>query len=188
MVTEAWAVVQLAACGFGGALIGSMAKTRRLRLPRVCVVKQESGEAEWILDPGFLATPLLGAFLAVLLASRAEVALWYGLATGYVGPALLNLLFDPLLKRLGADPEAAELNGNGAGLANGNGPGTGIPAGGAPAATVPGSAFPPGSVLRSGSPAGPGGQAAPDSAAPAGNEGPPERGGASGHEGRKGGA
>lgn len=101
-----------AAWGFAGALVGSMSRRRRLELPRVTVERRRrgaSGEWETVreVDPGFLAAPLLGAFLAVLADGRPWTAAAYGLATGWAGPAVLNALLDPLLSRLGR-PEPPE--------------------------------------------------------------------------------
>jgi hypothetical protein len=110
MTPEQLKLLQLATYGFAAALIGSMAKERKLRLPRVYLVKEETGEAIRILDPGFLAAPLLGAFMAMIIDGRLENALLYGLASGYAGPAVLNAFIDPLLHRLRIHPEGSDLH------------------------------------------------------------------------------
>jgi hypothetical protein len=123
MTPTDWQLLQAFACGFGGALIGSMAKTRKLQLPRVYAVRTATGEVIKGLDAGFLVSPLLGGILAMIVNGGPERAIGYGLATGYAGPAVLNALIDPFLRRLGIEPDGLA-NGNGNGVAGGlaNGP------------------------------------------------------------------
>ncbi|HEU4754104.1 MAG TPA: hypothetical protein VFU47_13420 [Armatimonadota bacterium] len=100
-----------AALGFIGALIGSMAKERRLTLPRVLVEIDEQGRRRRVIDPGFVVAPLVGALMAVYFDARYENALAWGAASGVVGPAILNIFSDWALKRLGfsVQPHGAEL-------------------------------------------------------------------------------
>lgn len=101
-----------AAWGGAGALIASMTRTRRLQLPRLYLRRSRDGETVRILDPGFLAAPLLGAFLAAALDGRPWTAAAYGLASGWAGPAILNALIDPILHRvLGRWPREPEEEG-----------------------------------------------------------------------------
>lgn len=94
-------ILAYAAYGGIGAVVGLVAKTRRLELPRVVRRQLRTGDHSTHLDVGFLAAPLLGAVLAVLFDTSAPNAIAWGLASGYVGPALLNAIIDPILARLG---------------------------------------------------------------------------------------
>jgi hypothetical protein len=98
-------LLEYAAFGAGGGLIGAMTKSRTLRLPRLLVERLEDGETVKVLDAGLLAAPLLGACLAMYFDTRPENALAWGLAAGYAGPTVLNVIIDPLLRKLGLNPD-----------------------------------------------------------------------------------
>lgn len=95
--------------GAVGGLIGAMAKSRRLTLPRITVEREADGELvkEW--DSGFLWAPFLGGALAAIVDGRPETAIAYGLASGYAGPAIINAVVDPILKKFGLNPDSPKL-------------------------------------------------------------------------------
>jgi hypothetical protein len=99
-------LLEYAAFGSVGAIVGAMAKCRKVQLPRVSVERTRDGETVTVIDMGFLTAPLLGACLAMYFDTNAPNAIAWGLAAGFVGPSLLNSMIDPLLKRLGFDPDA----------------------------------------------------------------------------------
>ena len=94
------------AYGAVGGLIGSMAKSRRLTLPRMVGERLADGTVRKIIDPGFVTAPLLGGLLAAYFDVRPENSIAWGLAAGYAGPSILNALVDQLLKRLGLAMES----------------------------------------------------------------------------------
>jgi len=98
-------LLEYAGYGLASGVIGTMARERRLTLPRIYKVRDGTNRAETVVDPGFLAAPVLGAVLAMIVDGRPQTALAYGLAAGFVGPALLHSLLEPLLKRFGIDLE-----------------------------------------------------------------------------------
>lgn len=85
-----------------GALLCAAARNRSLELPRIVRRRRSDGESTLAIDLGFLAAPLLGAVIAVLRDGSPVNAFAWGALAGYAGPALLNWIFDPLLKKLGA--------------------------------------------------------------------------------------
>ena len=88
---------------YGGiaGLIGAMAKSRRLTLPRIVTYRERDGEVVKMIDVGFLAAPFLGALLAAYFDTKPENAIAWGLASGYAGPSVCNAILDELLKRFG---------------------------------------------------------------------------------------
>jgi hypothetical protein len=96
-------LLEFAAFGFTAGIIGTMARERKLTLPRIYKIKELDGGTETVIDPGFLAAPVLGAALAMIVDGRPETALAYGLAAGFVGPSLLQSLLEPVLRKFGID-------------------------------------------------------------------------------------
>jgi hypothetical protein len=105
MTPEQLKILEFAAFGFLGGVIGVMARSERLALPRIVAERQADGQVVRFIDPGFLASCLLGALLAAWRDGRPETAIVYGLASGYVGPALLKRLIERLLKHAGLDSD-----------------------------------------------------------------------------------
>jgi hypothetical protein len=84
-----------------GALLCAAAKQRTLEMPRVVRKRDADGDVRTVIDLGFLAAPLLGAIVAAYVDGRPATALAWGALCGYAGPAILNWVFDPWLKKLG---------------------------------------------------------------------------------------
>lgn len=101
MSPEAWKILEYAAWGGAGALLGSVAHTRTLQLPRIVRRGVDPGDQVVLLDLGFLVAPILGAVLAAIVDGRPQTAVAYGIAAGYAGPAFANALLDALLRRIG---------------------------------------------------------------------------------------
>lgn len=97
-------ILESAGWGALGALVAMAGKTRRLMLPHLVRRGVEDGEHVYLVDLGFLAAPLLGAALAMMLDGRPQTALAYGVTAGYAGPAVLNAVLDPFLKKIGMGP------------------------------------------------------------------------------------
>jgi hypothetical protein len=95
-----WRLCQYAAYGAVGGFVGVLAKSGRLELPHL-VRRSEDGERAVMIDLGFLGSLILGAVLAAVMDGRPQTAIAYGLAAGFVGPAALNCVLDPLLIRVG---------------------------------------------------------------------------------------
>ncbi|HEU4751926.1 MAG TPA: hypothetical protein VFU47_03740 [Armatimonadota bacterium] len=95
-----WKTLEYAAYGALAALIGSMAKSRGLQLPRIFVQRHADGETVKVIDLGFLTSPILGAFLAAYFDTRPENAIAWGLAAGFVGPSIINAVWDPIVRRV----------------------------------------------------------------------------------------
>lgn len=89
------------AYGAVGGFVGEIAKTGRLRLPRIVA---------GALDVGFLVAPLIGGTLASLFDSSPQNAIAWGVAAGYAGPSLVSMVVEPLLAKLklGSEPEPPE--------------------------------------------------------------------------------
>jgi len=100
---DSFKILEFAAYGAAAALLGTMVRDGRLQVPRIYSERGREGHPVRFIDPGFLGSVLLGAALAAYFDGRAQTAAAYGLAAGYAGPALLNALAEPLLKRLGMD-------------------------------------------------------------------------------------
>lgn len=98
-----------------GGLIGAMAKSRRLTLPRIVTRRDADGEVAKMIDVGFLAAPFLGAALAMYFDTSPPNAIAWGLAGGYAGPTVVNTVVDQMLKRfgiiVGGLPETTTTNG-----------------------------------------------------------------------------
>lgn len=104
MLTPAhWKLLEFAAFGFFSGIIGTMARERKLTLPRIYKIKDPQGGTETVVDSGFLVAPVLGAVLAMIVDGRPETALAYGLAAGFVGPALLQSVLEPVLRKFGIE-------------------------------------------------------------------------------------
>jgi hypothetical protein len=101
MTGEQWKLVEYALWGGLAALIGAMAKSRRLTLPQIFVVRRDGKVKRRVIDMGFLVAPLMGGLLAAVVDGRPSTAVAYGLAAGYAGPALVNAIVDGVLNGLG---------------------------------------------------------------------------------------
>ena len=88
--------------GAVGGLIGVASKGEALGLPRVLTVKDKDGSSRRMWDPGFLMSVFLGAGIAAWRDGSYEQAIAWGLAAGFVGPALLKTLLDSYFRKLGA--------------------------------------------------------------------------------------
>jgi hypothetical protein len=98
------AYIKLAEYAFFGAiggLIGAMAKSRTLTLPRIVITRRKSGEVVKVVDTGFLSAPFLGASLAMYFDTRPENAIAWGLACGFAGPSIITALLEALMKQAG---------------------------------------------------------------------------------------
>lgn len=93
------------AYGAVGGIVGAMSKSRRLRLPRVIRHVEKDGDLVVEVDAGFLLAPLLGGLVAMLLDGRPATAIGWGLACGYAGPAIVNVIVDGMLRKLGVETE-----------------------------------------------------------------------------------
>lgn len=102
-------MLQFAAFGGLGGLLGSACKTRTLQLPRILRRGVNPEERVVLLDLGFLAAPLLGGILAAVIDGRPSTAIAYGLASGWVGPAVVNAVLDPFLAKIGMGPISREI-------------------------------------------------------------------------------
>lgn len=101
-------------CGAIGGIIGCAAKHEKLELPRIVVIREADGETRRFIHPGFLASVLAGAVGAFIIDHRPETAIVYGLAAGFVGPAILKAFIAPALRKLGWSEDAAALSAVGA--------------------------------------------------------------------------
>ncbi len=101
MTGELLELLPLAGIGSLAALVAAGAKSHRWQLPRIVRENQAEGGSVVLVDLGFLAAPLLGALCALVWATGPKQAFWAGVAAGWVGPAVLNTLLEPLLGRLG---------------------------------------------------------------------------------------
>lgn len=107
-------ILEYAAWGFIGGLIGLMSKNRRLEMPRMVVHRERDGRTSKWLDVGFLSSPFLGSALAIYFDTRPENALAWGMVAGYAGSSVLTLLQERLLSAAGFKvgiPEPAPTNG-----------------------------------------------------------------------------
>lgn len=101
LTPEQWKILEYLAWGGASGLIGSMTKSRRMTLPHLTCIRERDGRVVKGFDWGFLAAPLLGAVVAAAVDGRPSTAIAYGLACGYAGPSLLNLIVDWGLGKLG---------------------------------------------------------------------------------------
>ncbi len=97
-------ICQFFGWGALGGLIGGATKSHRLQLPRVIRRGVDPGDRVILIDLGFLASILLGGTVAMIVDGRVQTALAYGLAAGFAGPAVVNALIDPLLRKIGMPP------------------------------------------------------------------------------------
>ncbi len=102
----------IAGIGAGTALLTALGKSGRFRLPRIIRQADPDGGAVTLVDLGFLASPILGAVVAVMGDGGWRTALVWGVLSGGIGPAVLNTLLDPLLHKLGL-PELSDPDGEG---------------------------------------------------------------------------
>lgn len=101
MTGELLELAPLAGIGALAALVAAGAKSHRWQLPRIVRENQAEGGSVVLVDLGFLAAPLLGALCALGFANSLRDAMFYGIAAGIAGPALLNTLVEPVLHKLG---------------------------------------------------------------------------------------
>jgi hypothetical protein len=111
-------LARLFGCGALGAVGGLCVKGSRLGLPGL--IRQDREQPE--IELGFFAPILAGGFLAAITAGRielgalpvdafgcrAQIAAAIGCAVAVLGPAALNTLLWPLLKRFGLKPPPAQ--------------------------------------------------------------------------------
>lgn len=101
LTPEQWKVLEYLAWGGAAGLIGAMTKSRRMTLPRITCEREKDGSTVKVLDWGFLVAPFLGALVAAVVDGRPQTAVAYGLACGFAGPSLLNIVTEWVLSRAG---------------------------------------------------------------------------------------
>jgi hypothetical protein len=84
------------------------AKSHRWQLPRIVRENGAEGGTVILVDLGFLAAPLLGAVVAAIVGGDTQQAACAGAVAGSMGPAILNTLLEPLLRKLGLPPASGK--------------------------------------------------------------------------------
>ncbi len=91
-------ILEYAAWGGVGGIAGAMTKGQRIELPRIVLERESDGHVRKFIDPGFLGSIVLGAVLAIYFDTSPQNALAWGVASGYVGPAILGVFTDAFMK------------------------------------------------------------------------------------------
>lgn len=98
-------VLPYAIWGALGSIVGSLATNRGLVLPSLYVrTRREDGGQERVLNVGFIATPLIGAFVAIVMDGPPHHSALWGLAVGHIGPSIISQISAAFLERVGIKP------------------------------------------------------------------------------------